>query len=74
MEHNDHSRPDERSHCDDLLQCGIFTERVTPTGYEPKIIETEEDSEAVLQDLDPKIIELERNFGIDPYQIQEGLV
>ena len=47
-----------------------FTETVTPRGYEPKIIETEEGS--IPQDLEPKRIELERNLAIDPHQMQEG--
>ena len=48
MEHDEHSGPDERSHCDDLRQSGRFTQTVTPTGYEPKIIETNViDAEAI---------------------------
>ena len=31
MEHDEHSGPDERSHCDDLRQSGGFTQTVTPT-------------------------------------------
>ena len=37
LEHNEHSGPGERSHCDDLRQSGSFTQTVTHTGYEPSI-------------------------------------
>ena len=73
LEHDEHSGPDERSHCDDLRQSGGFTQTVTPTGYEPKVTETTViDSEAIsAEDLEPRRIELDRNLGTDPYQIHE---
>ena len=74
LEHNEHSGPDARSHCDDLRQSGSFTQTATPTGYEPKIIETEEGSEAVPKDIEPKRIELDRNLWTVPYQIKEGFM
>ena len=76
LEHNEHLGPDERSHCDDLRQSGGFTQTVTTTGYEPKIIETNViDSEAISpEDLEPRRIELDRNLGRDPYRIHERFV
>ena len=43
------------------------------TGYEPKSVETKAtDTESIEpEDLEPRRIELERNLGTDPYQIQE---
>ena len=75
LEHDERLGPDERSHCDDLRQCGGFTETVTPTGYEPNIIPTNViDSEAIsLEDLKPRRIELDRNLGTDPCQIHERI-
>ena len=68
--------PCERSHCDDLRQSDGLTQTVTPTGHEPKIIETNViDAEAISpEDLEPRRIELDRNLGTDPYQIHERLV
>ena len=76
LEHDEHLGPDERSHCDDLRQSGGFTQTVTLTCYEPKVIETNVvDSEAISpEDLEPRRIELDRNLGTDPYQIQERFV
>ena len=73
LEHDEHLGPDERSHCGDLRHSGGFTQTVTLTGYEPKIIETNViDSEAISpEDLEPRRIELDRNFGTDPHQIHE---
>ena len=75
-EHDEHLGPAERSHNDDLRQSGGFTQTVTPTGYEPKIIETNViDAEAINpEDLEPRRIELQRNFWTDPYQIHEKFV
>ena len=58
---------------DDLRQSGGFTQTVTPTGYEPNIIEINIiDSEAISpEDLELKRIELDRNLGTDPCQIHE---
>ena len=71
LEHDEHVGPDERPHC--VRQSGGFTQTVTPTGYEPNIIETKViDSEAISpEDLEPRRIELDRNLGTDPYQIHE---
>ena len=71
LEHYEHLGPDERSHCDDLRRSGGFTQTVTPTCYEPKIIETNViDSEAKSpEDLEPRRIELDRNLGTDLYQL-----
>ena len=46
------------------------------TGYEPKVIETNViETEAIEpEDLEPRRIELDRNLGTDPYQIQERFV
>ena len=52
--HITHSEPDEQLLCDDPQQSGSFTQTVTPTGYEPKITETEAGSEVIPKDLKPK--------------------
>ena len=72
LEHDEHLGPDERSHCDDLRHADGFTQTVTPTGFEPKIIETNViDAEAINpEDLEPRRIDL----GTDPYQIHERFV
>ena len=74
LEHDEHLGPDERSHCDDLRQSGSFTQTVTPTveGV-PKSVEFKDtETEATEpEDLEPRRIELDWNFGTDPYQIQE---
>ena len=58
--------------CDDPRQSDSSTQTSIPAGHEPKIIETEAGSNASEpKDLEPKGIELDRNLGIDPYQIQE---
>ena len=74
LEHDEHLGPDERSHCDDLRQSGGFTQTDTLTS--PKIIETNViDSEAISpEDLEPKRMEFDRNFGTDPHQIHERCV
>ena len=75
LEHDEHLGPCERSHCDDLRQSGGFTQTVTPTGYVPKIIETNVDAEAFsFEDLEPRRIELDRNPGTDPYHVHERFV
>ena len=73
LEHDGHSGPDERSHCDDLRQSVGCTQTVTPAGDEPKSIETKViETQAINpEDLEPRRIELDRNLGTDPYQIQE---
>ena len=55
LEHGEHLEPYERS-CVDLRQSGGFTQTVTPTGYEPKVIETNViDAEAISpEDLEPE--------------------
>ena len=64
------------SHCDDLRQSGGFMQTVTPAGYEPKVRETSViESQAISpEDLESTRIELDRNFGTDPYQIHERFV
>ena len=47
----------------DSMRSGGFTEIPSPTGYEPKVIQSD--------DLEPRSIELDRNLGTDPNQIQE---
>ena len=66
LEHNEHSGPDERSHCDDLRQCGSFRQTVTRTSYVPKVIETEAIDP---EDVEPIWIEHERDLWTDPYHI-----
>ena len=65
LEHDEHLGPDERSNCDDLQQSGGSTQTVTPTGYEPKVIETNViDADAISpEDLEPRIIELDRSVS-----------
>ena len=77
MEHNEHLGPDERSQCNDLRQRGSLMQTVTPTGYEPKILGTEEGSEAIPEDLEPKRIELDRSLETDLYHLyhkQQGFM
>ena len=76
LEHDEHLGPYERSHCDDLRQSGGLTQTIIPSGYEPKIIETNViDSEAISPaDFEPRRIELDRNLATDPYQIHEVFV
>ena len=45
---------------------GGFTEIPSPTGYDPKVIQS--------VDLEPRRIELNRNIGTDPYQIPERIL
>ena len=61
-----HTRPsvhDEYFPCDGPRQGGRSTQIPSLTSYEPKLIEPE--------DLEPRRIELDRNLGTDPCQIQE---
>ena len=73
LKHDKHLGPDERPHCDDLRKSGGFTQTVTPTGCEPKVMETNViDSEATSpEDLAPRTSELDRNLGTDPFQIHD---
>ena len=69
-----HTRPsvhDEYLPCDVPRQSGGSTQIPSPTGYEPKLIETEGIEP---EDLEPRKIELDRNLGTDPYQIHEKLL
>ena len=52
--------------CDVPRQSGGSTQIPSRTGYEPKVIEPE--------DFETRRIELDRNLGTDPYQIQERFV
>ena len=56
-------------------QSGGSTKNPSLTGYEPKSVEIQSiDTDAIEpEDLEPRKIELERNLGKDPYQIQERL-
>ena len=64
----------EQLPCDDPRQSDSLTQTSILTGHEPKIIETEAGSIASgPKDIEPKRIELDRNLGIDPYQIQENI-
>ena len=57
-------------------QSGGSTQIPSLTGYEPKSIETKAiETEAIEpEDLEPRRIELDRNLGTDPDQIQERFV
>ena len=59
--------------CDVPRQCGESTQIPSLTGYEPKTVEFEDiETEAIEpEDLEPRRIELGRNLGKDPHQIQE---
>ena len=59
--------------CDVPRQGGGSTQIGSLTGYEPKSVEFKNtDAEAIEpEDLEPRRIELDRNLGTDPYQIQE---
>ena len=61
------------SPCDVPRQSGGSTQILILTGYEPKVIETSVIETSVIEpeDLKPRKIELDRNLGTDPYQIQE---
>ena len=62
--------------CDVPRQSGGSTQIPSLTGYEPKSVEINAiDTEAIEpEDLEPGRIELDRNFGTDPYQRQERFV
>ena len=51
--------------CDDSWRSGGSTENPSPTGHEPKVIQS--------NDLEPGRIELERNLGSDLHQTQERI-
>ena len=59
--------------CDVPRQSGGPTQIPSLTGYEPKTVEFEDiETETIeAEDLEPRRIELYRNLGTDPYQIQE---
>ena len=61
--------------CDVPRLSGGSTQIPSLTGYEPKSVEIKAiDTEAIEpEDLEPRSIELDRNLGADPYQIQERL-
>ena len=62
--------------CDVPRQSGGSTQIPSLTGYEPKSVETKAiETEAIEpEDLEPRRIELDRNLGTDPYQIQESFM
>ena len=62
--------------CDVPRQSGGPTQIPSLTGYEQKSFEIKAiDTEAIEpEDLEPRRIELDRNLGTDPYQLQERLV
>ena len=62
--------------CDVPRQSGGSTQIPSLTGYDPCRLSFKNiDAEAiVLEDLEPRRSELERNLGTDPYQIQERLM
>ena len=47
----------------DPRQSGGYPKSASPTGYEPKITQSD--------DFEPRRIELDRNIGTDPYQMSE---
>ena len=59
--------------CDVPRQSGGSTRIPSRTGYEPRTVEFKdiETEASELEDLEPKRVELGRNLGTDPYQIQE---
>ena len=59
--------------CDGPRQSDGSTQIPSLTGYEPKSVEFKNiDAEAIEpEDLEPRRVELDRNLGTDPYQIQE---
>ena len=69
---------DECLPCDVPRQSGGSTQilSLSHTGYEPKVIETNViETQAIdPEHLQPRRIELDRNLGTDPYQIQERFV
>ena len=71
-----HTRPsvhDPYLPCEVPWQRGGSTQIPSLTGYEPKSVEIKAiDTEAIEpEDLEPRRIQLDRNLGTDPYQIQE---
>ena len=67
-----HTRPsvhDPDLPCEVPRQSGGSTQIPSLTGYEPNAIETEAIEP---EDPEPRRIELDRNLGTDPYQIQEN--
>ena len=75
-----HARERHKSHqhtpCDGPRQSGGSTQIPSLTGYEPTSVEIEAiDTEAIEpEDLEPRRIELGRNVGTDPCQIQENFM
>ena len=67
---------DENLPCDVPRQSSGSTQIPSLTGYAPKVIETNViETEAIgPEDLQPRRIELDRNLGTDPYQIQKRFV
>ena len=73
-----HPHPSPLAHdpclpCDVPRQSGGSTQIPSLTGYEPKSLETKViETEAIeSEDPEPRIIDLDRNLGTDPYQTQE---
>ena len=62
--------------CDGPRQSGGSTQIPSLTDYEPKSVELKDiETEAIdPEDLEPRKIELDRDLGPDPYQIQERFV
>ena len=70
---NKHCESQPTKPCDGPRQSGGSTQIPSLTGYEPKSVEFKDiDTEAIEpEDLEPIKIELDRDLGTDPYQIQE---
>ena len=60
--------------CDGPRQSDGSTQIPSFTGQEPKSVEFKDIEAIVPEDLEPRSIELDRNIGTDPYQIQERFV
>ena len=60
---------------------GGYTKSASPTGYEPKITQSDDIEARRIEldrnlgtDLQPRRIEFDRNMGTDPYQIPERVL
>ena len=58
--------------CDGPRQSGGSTQIPSLTGYEPKSVDFKDTETETIdpEDFEPRRIELDRNLGTDPYQIQ----
>ena len=71
----------ECEHLRDPRRSGGYTNSASPTGYEPKLTQSDDFEHQGIEldrnpgtDLQPRRIELDRNIGTDPYQMPERIL